>query len=403
MSQSGASASAAPPPPPQPRANKPAPHRARQTQIDLSGDDTAGWGNKKSFIRNMMESTDVTKPCWKSASPRFKSPQTGVDKMYDTSTGLGPARCDMTQKLQETPRKYAMAFNDSPRFAKPARVCGNGVFYDTSEAPRTSKASISTDVAHTHRNYRTAFVSSSRRAGDKADVSGPEYDFGDGPKIGFVEKVLTSGNKVSSINIPRSRGSPGQIDKREPLEPEYGNKLPLARAIQESAFYCSSMSSVTPRFLKKHPGDEAQGMECLAEDQTSITQTIKTTPRKYGIVSTSTPRFKPGTNAQLGGRDFYDPNFGTKTTLSKEIATSSMKYSGSIASTTPRFRTSKTHGSDASYDTDKLFKASIATRVEESPVRYTAFRSKVPRFEPNSFKSKLKKLDLDAILSLIHI
>eukprot|EP00656_Telonema_subtile_P035186 TRINITY_DN3917_c0_g1_i1.p1 TRINITY_DN3917_c0_g1~~TRINITY_DN3917_c0_g1_i1.p1 ORF type:complete len:261 (+),score=39.26 TRINITY_DN3917_c0_g1_i1:759-1541(+) len=198
---------------------------------------------------------------------------------------------------------------------------------------------------------------------------------------------------MSSMSSPRNRHLKQVVDDRAPIDADYGSYKTLARCMEDSANNVSTLSSSMPRFKEYC---DRSGLDWRAQDRSCIRKDLQTTPRKYAVVATSTPRFKAAGTAQLG-RDFYNPDSGSKETLATSLAASKVKYGGTAASTTPRFKTPRSEGNDTTYDTDKLFKASLATQIKNSSIKYNAFRSKVPRFEQGSQKSKLKKLDLDAI------
>jgi len=364
-------------------------------------EDVGGYGRKNSLLRNVLDASNPTKTSWESRSARFHDPKPLTDKFYEDDGGLGLRKCSIKRLLQDSPRKYAADFTDTSRWAKPPTVYGSGKLYDTTKVAGSNKGDMETECAHTARNYRTSFESQKGAATSRDydfdyHASHPEYDFGDGPKQTMNSLMLKSGNKVSTMNAPRSYRDTVPNDQPV-LVPEFGAHKPMVKQVLEGSNQVSSMRSALPRFSSAV--NENSHLDWRAQDKGTVADELEGGPVKYAVVSTKTPRFTPR-EGQLG-RDFYDwtERRGPKQNLSFAIEASDVNYNGTIGSKTPRFKKEKGDSAgDSCYDTNHLHKSSLVKGVKESAIKYSVIKSRVPRFDPgDSAKSKLKKLDLDAI------
>lgn len=400
-------ANVAPTPPAQPAKTRPVSGRNKfriqrpegESKLYTHEEDVGGFGSKDSLVRQCLDATNPTKTSWESKSARFHTERPLVDKFYDDDPGVGARRCSMERLVEGSPRKYASDFTATSRWAKPPTKYGSGRHYDTSKVPRSSKGDMETEGAHTARNYRTAFDSQKALSGP-ADfqhdfhAEHPEYDFGDGPKPNMNQLMEKSSNKVSTIRSPRVNKQTAP-DQRAQLQPEYGATKPLVKQVSDSANKVSSMRSILPRFDKSET--ENSHLDWRAQAKHTVSDGLPGDPVKYAIISTKTPRF---TLANPGlGRDFYDwhEKKGAKQNLSAAVKNSAIDYSGTIGSHTPRFKHEPTDSGDNCYDTDHLHKSSLVKGIQQSAIKYSVIKSRVPRFDSPSSKGKLKKLDLDAI------
>eukprot|EP00238_Polyblepharides_amylifera_P011650 CAMPEP_0196584892 /NCGR_PEP_ID=MMETSP1081-20130531/48902_1 /TAXON_ID=36882 /ORGANISM="Pyramimonas amylifera, Strain CCMP720" /LENGTH=253 /DNA_ID=CAMNT_0041906271 /DNA_START=142 /DNA_END=900 /DNA_ORIENTATION=+ len=114
----------------------------------------------------------------------------------------------------------------------------------------------------------------------------------------------------------------------------------------------------------------------------TMASVVAESPKKYSILHSKVPRFKERIH-QAPFAD-YDTNHLHKTTVTKGVEESKLKYAASFSGTDRWAKINKSEAPDKVYDTNTLHFKTLAKGVDEHHVKYANVRSKFSRFGPKT-------------------
>eukprot|EP00002_Diphylleia_rotans_P007557 TRINITY_DN1717_c0_g1_i3.p1 TRINITY_DN1717_c0_g1~~TRINITY_DN1717_c0_g1_i3.p1 ORF type:complete len:537 (-),score=112.63 TRINITY_DN1717_c0_g1_i3:457-2067(-) len=308
-----------------------------------------------------------------STTPRFAKSPDRVDVDYNVDQGR---KKSMATELQQTPRKYAAAFS-STDYSHRERNEELPATYDPDFGVKQSLATSvekSMNQVGTMRSNVVRFKPPSENVDLMLD---PDV----GVKESFATAVAKSPRKYSHVfsGTPREFG-PKDDGGPDPLKyadnVDYGHKSSIARSLQETPRRYDMPFKAVGRKDPPPPDAVEADYEVNLYD---IQQRVLTTPRRYHVMSSQTPRFRANVPQSRGEHGDLNMDIATKQTVATKAEKGPIRYASSFSST-PRFREAAPEYSAKFYDLEFGSKKSVARSVSDASVNYSVMRSVTPRF-----------------------